>query len=589
MEKETTKKKLSKAALKRSLRLFQYVMPYKTAFIIGFICLIVSSVSSLLIFNSFGDLIDVQQNNFADQITRIVVFMALVLVLQAVASFFRIYTFAIFTEKSMAKLRQDVFQRIIVLPMSFFSEKRVGELSSRISSDISTVQSTLAVSLAELIRQVIIIVGSIIILGVTSIKLALFILATLPAMALFAVAFGRYVRKLSKIAQNQVAESNTIVEETLQGIVTVKAFVGEIFEVKRYKKITNDLITTGMKNAVYRGLFATCIIVFLFGAITAIVWFGARLVGNGEMTNGDLFRFFLLSVFMAGSVGGLADTYSQLQKAIGATENLLDILEVKPEFILPEKVDQSLQLEGNISFKNVRFAYPTRKEMHSIDGISFDVKKGEQVAIVGSSGAGKTTLMSLLLRFYEPQEGEILVDHQAISSYDFLAYRSNIAMVPQDVLLFGGTIRDNIRYGKPQASNDEVIEAAKKANAHDFIMAFPDGYDTLVGERGTKLSGGQRQRIAIARAVIIDPAILLLDEATSALDSESERLVQDALDKLMEGRTSIVIAHRLSTIQHSDKILVLDKGKLVESGTHKELLLNENGLYKHLSKLQFSL
>lgn len=588
MEKEV-KKKISKAALKRSLRLFNYVMPYKKAFIIGFLCLIVSSVSSLLIFNSFGDLIDVQQNNFSDQITRIVLFMALVLILQAIASFFRIYTFAIFTEKSMAKLRQDVFQRLIVLPMSYFSEKRVGELSSRVSSDISTVQSTLAVSLAEFIRQIIIVIGSIIILSVTSIKLALFILATLPAMAIFAVAFGRYVRKLSKLAQNQMAESNTIVEETLQGIVTVKAFVGEIFEVKRYKKITNDLVKTGLRNAIYRGLFATCIIVFLFGSITAIVWFGARLVGQGEMTNGDLFRFFLLSVFMAGSVGGLADTYSQLQKAIGATENLLDILEVKPEFLLPERIDQSLQLEGKIEFKQVRFAYPTRKEMYSIDDVSFQVNKGEQVAIVGSSGAGKTTLISLLLRFYVPNEGQILVDGKNISSYDFLAYRSNIAMVPQDVLLFGGTIRDNIRYGIPTASDEEVIEAAKKANAHDFIMAFPDGYDTLVGERGTKLSGGQRQRIAIARAVIINPAILLLDEATSALDSESERLVQDALDKLMAGRTSIVIAHRLSTIQHADKILVLDKGKLVEAGTHQVLLQNENGLYKHLSKLQFNL
>lgn len=588
MEKEV-KKKISKAALKRSLRLFRYVMPYKSAFIVGFICLIVSSVSSLLIFNSFGDLIDVQQNNFSDQITHIVLFMALVLILQAIASFFRIYTFAIFTEKSMAKLRQDVFQRLIVLPMNFFSEKRVGELSSRVSSDISTVQSTLAVSLAEFMRQIIIVVGSIIILGVTSLKLALFILATLPAMAIFAVAFGRYVRKLSKLAQNQMAESNTIVEETLQGIVTVKAFVGEIFEVKRYKKITNDLIATGMRNAIFRGLFATCIIVFLFGSITAIVWFGARLVGEGEMTNGDLFRFFLLSVFMAGSVGGLADTYSQLQKAIGATENLLDILEVQPEFTLPEHIDHSLHLEGTITFENVRFAYPTRKEMYSIDGVSFHVNKGEQVAIVGSSGAGKTTLISLLLRFYEPNEGQIVVDGKNISSYDFLAYRSNIAMVPQDVLLFAGTIRDNIRYGKPAASDEEVIEAAKKANAHDFIMAFPDGYDTLVGERGTKLSGGQRQRIAIARAVIINPAVLLLDEATSALDSESERLVQDALDKLMEGRTSIVIAHRLSTIQHADQILVLEKGKLLEAGTHQELLAQKDGWYQHLSKLQFNL
>jgi ABC transporter fused permease/ATP-binding protein len=584
------KKRITKESFRRSLRIFRYIAPYKIPFIIGLICLAISSVSSLAIFSSLGELIDFTQQNFKEKVWQVTLLLGGLLVIQAITSYLRIYTFSIVTENSIAKLRKDVFNQLLILPMHFFASKRTGELSSRIAADISTVKDSLTTYLAEFIRQIIIIIGSVAIMWATSWKLALFMLATLPALAIFAVSFGRYVRKLSKKAQNQVADSQTIVEETLTAMVTVKAFTGEKFESARYAKVTDELIRTGMKNAVIRGIFASTLIVFLFGSIVAIVWFGSDLVARGEITGGNLFQFFLLSVFMAGSVGGLADTYSQLQKAIGATENLLDILDEKPEMNgIPEVKLPEKRFSGHIEFRNVSFAYPSRKEFPVIRNLSFEIEPGKQLAIVGPSGAGKSTLTALLLRLFEPTSGIILVDGKPANEYDLTFYRSQMALVPQDVILFGGTIRENILYGKPGASEDEMIEAAKKANAHDFIMSFPDGYETIVGERGTKLSGGQRQRIAIARAVLSDPAILLLDEATSSLDSESERLVQDALEKLMQGRTSIVIAHRLSTIRNADQILVIDRGELVEKGDHQTLMQKEGGLYKYLIGLQVGL
>lgn len=587
MEEKNEKKRITRESFRRSMRIFRYIAPYKIPFIIGLICLAISGVSSLAIFSSLGELIDFTQQNFKEKVWQVTLLLGGLLIVQAITSYLRIYTFSIVTENSIAKLRKDVFNQLLILPMQYFASKRTGELSSRISSDISTVKDSLTTYLAEFIRQIIIIIGSVVIMWSTSWKLALFMLATLPALAIFAVSFGRYVRKLSKKAQNQVADSQTIVEETLIGIITVKAFTGEKFESQRYAKVTDDLIRTGMKNALIRGIFASTLIVFLFGSIVAIVWFGSNLVAKGEITGGNLFQFFLLSVFMAGSVGGLADTYSQLQKAIGATENLLDILDEKPEMdTITEVKSFDKRFKGHIEFRNVSFAYPSRKDFPVIRNLSFEIEPGKQLAIVGPSGAGKSTLTALLLRLFEPTSGVILVDGKPAHEYDLTFYRSQMALVPQDVILFGGTIRENILYGKPHASDEEVIEAARKANAHDFIMSFPDAYETIVGERGTKLSGGQRQRIAIARAVLSDPAILLLDEATSSLDSESERQVQDALEKLMQGRTSIVIAHRLSTIKNADQILVINRGELIEKGNHSTLMQKEGGLYKYLAGLQ---
>jgi ABC-type multidrug transport system fused ATPase/permease subunit len=371
--------------------------------------------------------------------------------------------------------------------------------------------------------------------------------------------------------------------------LNVKAFANEFFEMKRYRQKIQEVAATGMKTGKFRGAFAASMIVGVFGAMIGVIWRGALLIAEGKLDPGMLLSFVLYSSFIGGSVAGLAEVYTSIQKSIGATEHLLEILDEPAEpveeavVIAPEN-----HLTGQISFHDVSFHYPTREDQQVLEQVSFDIAPDQQVALVGPSGAGKSTIVSLLLRLYDPQGGTIRFNGKDAASFPLSALRSQMAIVPQDVFLFGGTIRENIAYGRPDADVAAIKAAAQKANAWEFITRFPDGLDTVVGERGIQLSGGQRQRIAIARAVLKDPRILILDEATSALDSESERLVQDALEKLMEGRTSIVIAHRLSTVRQADKIIVLDKGALVEEGTHHELILMEGGLYRNLSEMQFS-
>jgi len=584
MESDKKKIRFSKDSFRDLKKLYRFIQPYQTTFFIGFLFLIISSLSSLAMFNSMGKLIDIQADNFAENIRNIVIFLAIILVVQAISSYFRIYTFAVVTENAIAQLRKETYSRLIFLPMVYFSDKRVGELNSRISADISSIKDTLTSVFAEFVRQIIIIAGSIVLLGYTSWQLVVFILAVIPVLVVFAVIFGRYIRKLSKKAQELVAESNTIVEETLQAILTVKAFTGELFEINRYNKKNDEIIKLGIDNSKYRGIFAAFIIVFLFGAIVGVIWFGASLVNKGVITNGELFSFFLLSVFMAASIAGLAETWAALQRALGSVEQVMKILEEQPEDTSGDASQK--RFLGQIEFSNVVFSYPGNKEVVTLNGISFQANSGEQVAIVGPSGAGKSTITSILMRFYSINSGSIKLDGIEIEKYPLHQYRQNFAVVPQDVILFGGTVRENIAYGNLNATEDEIIKAARQANAFDFINDLPSGFDTIVGERGTKLSGGQRQRVAIARAILRNPAVLILDEATSSLDSESERLVQSALDKLMQGRTSIVIAHRLSTIRNADKIIVLDKGLVKESGTHSELINLNNGLYKHLNSLQ---
>ena len=579
------KKKITKASLKKSLRLFKYVKPYAGTFAIGLIFLFLSSGASMVFPYLTGQLVDAANTDFLDQINRIALLLLGVFFLNAIFSFFRIYLFAIVTQKTLASLRQATYYQLIRLKMKFFSERRVGELNSRISSDISLLQETLTTTIAEFLRQIIIIIIGIALLTYISGKLTLLMLALVPVVVLVAVLFGKKIRKLSKEAQDAVADSNVIVEETLQGIATVKAFVNEQFEYLRYKKRTDDVIGVSLKGAKWRGAFASFIIFCLFGSIVAVIWYGVVLVQEDQLTIGDLFTFILYSVFVGASLGGIADLYSQLQKAIGATENLLEIFEEEKEEE-EEKQHTKKISEGKISFKAVDFAYPSRSDVEVLKQLSFEIESGQQVALVGPSGAGKSTITSLILKFFEVSKGEILIDGKAIDDYALTDLRAAMAIVPQDVVLFGGSIYDNILYGNPKASKKEVKEAAQKANAAEFIEAFPDGYSTLVGERGVQLSGGQRQRIAIARAILKNPKILILDEATSSLDSKSEQLVQQALDELMKGRTSLVIAHRLSTIQKADNILVLQEGKLVESGTHQELLAKENGLYRDLKSLQ---
>ncbi len=584
MQEKKERAKLTKEQIKKASRILKFIVPYKWIFSIGFFMLMLNSFSSLALFNFMGDLIDIKSENFSSEIRNITILLFVILILQAVTSFVRIYTFSLVTEKAMAAIRQKVFENLIHLPMSFFAGRRVGELNSRLSSDISSIQGTLTTTIAEFVRGIIIIVGSIVLLAITSLKLTSFVLSVLPLMVIFAVFFGKYIKKLSKEAQDITADAQTILEEAMQGIVAVKAFTGELFEYNRYKSKTDKIIEIGIRNSIYRGVFASFIIVFLFGAIMGVVWYGASLVRIGELTEGELFKFFLLSVFLAASVGGMAESYAQIQKAIGATENVLDIMEEKTED-RSETFDK-IEIKGEVSVRNLNFSYPSTN-LPVLKNVSFGVKSGENIAIVGPSGAGKTTLSSILLRLYDDYSGEIWVDNQELRSYNLKAYRENIAIVPQDIVLFGGTVYENILYGKPTATKEEVEIAAKRAFAHEFILDLPNQYNTIVGERGTKLSGGQRQRIAIARALLKNPAILILDEATSSLDSESEQYVQSALSEVMKGRTTFVIAHRLSTIKNCDKILVLEKGKVVEFGSHSQLITNESGLYKMLLSMQY--
>ncbi len=587
---EPPKKKITRQGLRGFFRLFRFVKPQRKAFFVGLVALAFSSLTMLVFPMLMGDLLDSANSGTLDSINRLGFILLAVFFVNAILSYFRIYLFAIVTQKTLALLRQTTYNHLIKLPMAFFSSRRVGELNSRISADIALLQETFTTTLAQFIRQIIIIVGGITLLTIISPRLTLFMLAFVPVVTIIARFFGTYIRKLSKEAQDNVADSNTIVEETLQAISNVKAFANEGFEKLRYKKKTDEVIEVALRGAKYRGLFVSFIFFALFGSIVGVIWYGVYLVNQGAgMTSGDLFKFVLYTVFIAGSISGMADLYSQIQKAIGATENLMDILEEKPEFLDETLESANTKDVREVRFQNVSFSYPSRKDIQVLKDISFHVNKGEQVALVGPSGAGKSTITALLFRFYDIDSGEILIDGRDVREYDLAGLRGLMAIVPQEVLLFGGTIFENIQYGKPGAGKEEIIEAAKQANAWEFIDRFPEGLETKVGERGVQLSGGQRQLIAIARAILKDPAILILDEATSSLDSESERMVQEALQKLMLGRTSVIIAHRLSTIHNADKIVVIDKGEVKEAGTHDELLKIEGGIYRNLSALQIDL
>ncbi|MBK9357064.1 MAG: ATP-binding cassette domain-containing protein [Bacteroidales bacterium] len=590
MTDETIKRKITLPGLRRLFKLYRFIKPYRWEYGLGLLFLLGSSTASLAFPKLLGELVDYgNKGNIGQEINRIVLILILVLIFQSVFSYFRIFLFVRVAEKTLADLRQHTFNHLIRLPMKFFQHRRVGELNSRISSDITLLQDALTSTLAEFIRQFITIIGGVSLMLVTSMKLTLFMLLILPVIMVLVGVFGRYIRKLSKQAQSQVADSNTIVEETLQGIQSVKAFTNEFFEMARYQVKTKDIARTGIKNGRLRGAFSSFVIMGIFGAMVAVIWKGSTLLAAGELATGELFSFVIYTVFIGGTIGGMADVFARVQKFIGATEDLLEIFNEEPEPVeelLPGTPHQILL--GGIRFDHLSFSYPTRTDMQVLNDIDVEIRPDTLVALVGPSGAGKSTMVALLLRLYEPTTGRILFDETDNQSIPVSVLRSQMAIVPQDIFLFGGTIRENIAYGKTGATDEMIEDAARKANAWEFISKFPEGLDTLVGERGTQLSGGQRQRVAIARAVLKDPKILILDEATSSLDSESERLVQDALEKLMKGRTSIVIAHRLSTIRQADQILVINHGRIVEQGTHLELLKSEGGLYRSLSELQFA-
>jgi ABC-type multidrug transport system fused ATPase/permease subunit len=412
-------------------------------------------------------------------------------------------------------------------------------------------------------------------------------LATVPVMAIVAVVFGKFIKRLAKEAQEEIAKSNTLTEEALMGITNVKAFTNELFLTHKYQSLIERIRALNIKSGLWRGAFVSFIVLSIFGSIVFVIWQGLLMTQgvNPEITSGDFYSFILLTIMIAGSFGSLPEMYSNVQKTIGATSQLMEIIDepIEKELYLGS---EKPEIQGNIQFENVSFHYENRPDIHVLKQLTFDITHNQTVALVGSSGAGKSTIASLIQHFYSINQGGIYFEKTNINAIDTTYLRSHIAYVPQEVLLFAGSIKENILFGNPQASEAEIIQAAQSANAWDFIQSFPEKLETKVGDRGIQLSGGQKQRIAIARAILKNPKILILDEATSALDSESEKLVQDAFNNLMKGRTSVVIAHRLSTIKNADEIIVLDKGEIKERGSHSTLMQLDNGIYKNLVQLQ---
>lgn len=592
------KAKLNAENLKKSLRLFSYLGKHKWKFTVGMIFLAASAGVGLIFPLKSGEMLgyigdtDKSVEEIKSGLMNIGLMLLLILVAQAVFSFGRVFFFAQVTENMLKALRKDTFKQTIQMPMSFFSKNQVAELSSRIATDISVISDAFTINIAEFIRQVIVGVGGLILLITkTDWAVAKWFLIIIPPLTLFAILFSKRIRKFSKTYQEKIAQSNVVVGEAFTGITNVKTFTNENYEINKYDKVTNEVRDIGIKYGIFRGLFFSFVMVFVFGSVFFILWqmlFALKV--EHSITAESFGTFMMLSLFVAGSLGGLPEQIASIQRALGATDRVFELIDGNIEGIdLKKENAATKQSQGEIEFQSVSFNYPSRPDFDVLKSISFKAEAGQTVALVGSSGSGKTTIASLISRFYDPIKGKILIDGKDSKTMSLTELRQQIALVPQDVILFAGTIRDNIAYGKTNATDEEIEAAAKQANAFDFINSFPDKFNTMVGERGIQLSGGQRQRIAIARAVLKNPSILILDEATSSLDSESERLVQEALDKLMVGRTSIVIAHRFATIKNADKIVVLQKGVVQETGTHEQLIQNEEGLYRKLSKMQFEL
>ncbi len=580
------KVKVDKQGLKKALKIFQFVIPYKWTFITGMLFLLLSNLTTMSFPLLIGQMTKVIEGKSNYHINEVTLFFFAVLIVQAILSFLRIYTFAQVSEKAMRDVRKNLYAKIITMPIFHFEKRRVGELMSRITSDITQLQDVLSITLAEFFRQIFTLVGGIALITYLSWKLTLFMLATFPVLVVAAIVFGKFIRKISKKSQDELAATNIIVEETFQSIQAVKSFTNESYEVNRYTSSLNRVIEAALKAATMRGAFVSFVIFALFGGIVGVVWYGAALVAQGDMILADLLTFIFYTAFIGGSVGGLGDIYAQLQKTIGSSDRILEILEDPSELDLVTQESPKVIEFGKISIEDVHFSYPSRPSVEILKGISIDIEPGQKIAIVGTSGTGKSTLAQLMMRFYEPNAGQIKLNGRNIQEYSVSDWRGMLALVPQEVLLFGGTIRENIAYGKPGASQEEIEYAAEQAFAKEFIESFPEQWDTLVGERGVKLSGGQRQRIAIARAILRNPKFLILDEATSALDSESEKWVQSALEELMKNRTSLIIAHRLSTIRSADQIIVMEEGKILEQGNHDALMKIKNGVYRNMVALQ---
>lgn len=590
-EGEEKKVSLNPTKLKEAVRVFKYIKEFRWHFFVGLLLLAASSLVFMVFPVAAGELLNIATGKpqYDYSLEDIGLLLVIVLIVQSVTSFARVLLFAIVSEKGMANLRKSLYEKLISLPITFFENNRVGNLTSRSTADVEQLQSAFSVTLAEFLRQIITLIVGISILFYLTTDLALLMLSTFPFVIIFAMFFGRYIRKLSKERQEELAETATFLEESLHSISVVKSFTNEWFQALRYGKSIDNVVKISLKFARIRGLFIVFIIGILFGTMFFVLYRASLMVQAGDLPVGNLVTFIALTGIIGGAIGGLGNLYTALLSAVGATERIMDILEMPSEVEFESGQEtKKIDIKGGIEYKNVGFAYPSRTDVEVLKSIDLKINDGDTVALVGSSGSGKSTIVQLLMRFYDFQRGTISVGGTEIQDYNISEFRKNIAVVPQEVLLFGGSIRENIAYGDPNASEEAIIEAAKQANAWEFISKVKEGLDTIVGERGIKLSGGQRQRIAIARAILRNPKILILDEATSALDAESEKIVQEALNNLMEGRTSIVIAHRLATIRNADCIYVLDDGEIVEQGTHEELA-KLDGVYNSLAKLQFEL
>lgn len=581
-------------SLRELTHLFSYLRPYRGRFALAAVASFVSIAFGAAFPYLVGKLLDasipslkfIPANAWKPDIDTIALVLIGTLVVQAALTFVSSLLFHAIGERAVVGMRIDLYSRLIAQPLKFFGEHRVGELTSRLSSDLAQIQDTLTFAIAQAIRQSMLLLVGIAAIGATSLRLSLVMLSSVPVLMLVAVFVGRRVRRHSLAAQDRLAETATIVEETFQGITNVKAFGNEAFESERYTRGLDGYLRNVLATAKARAGLIAFVILGIFGAIVLVLWYGGRLMQQGELSHGDLTQFMFYTMFIGGAVSTAPEIISGVQKTLGATQRVRELLREAPEALGPAE-QAPRRLAGAVEFDDIYFRYPSRPDVAVLRGLSLTARAGEKIALVGPSGAGKSTIVSLLLRFYEPEAGRLCFDGKEAREYTLAALRANMAIVPQEVMLFGGSIRDNIGYGKPGAPEEAIIAASHRAHCHEFIARFPEGYDTLVGDRGVKLSGGQRQRIAIARALLKDPAILILDEATSALDSESELLIQQALATLLEGRTAFIIAHRLSTVRQVDRIYVIEEGKVTEAGAHHELVEREHGTYRRLSELQF--